>query len=61
MKLEQSEQTDVKTFSFQVPTELVAPFKEYLRKRHLKQREFFRDCIQRAIAEDAEPKTTEEQ
>lgn len=61
MKLEQSEQTDVKTFSFQVPTELVDPFKEYLRKRHLKQREFFLDCIQRAIAEDAEPKTTEEQ
>lgn len=61
MKLEQNEQTDVKTFSFQVPTVMVDPFKEYLRKRHLKQRTFFLDCIQRAIAEDAKDQATEEE
>ena len=61
MKLEQNEQTDLKTFSFQVPTELVDPFKEYLRKRNLKQRTFFLGCIQRAIAEDAKAQTTEEE
>ena len=42
-------------------THLFEQFKAYLKKHNLKQNAFFLGCIQRAIAEDAEPKTTEEQ
>lgn len=52
---------DKKTVAFQVPADMFEQFKAYLKKHNLKQNAFFLGCIQRAIAEDAEPKTTEEQ
>lgn len=51
---------DKKTVAFQVPADLFEQFKAYLKKHNIKQNAFFLDCIQRAIAEDAEPKSTEE-
>lgn len=59
MNMEQTEKIETRTFSFQVPKDMIAPFKEYLRRRNLKQKEFFLDCIQRALAEDVQPETAE--
>ena len=38
----------------QVPVELFEQFKAYLEKNHIKQNAFFLDCIQRALADEAE-------
>ena len=51
---------DKKTVAFQVPADLFEQFKAYLKKHNIKQNAFFLDCIQRAIADDAQPETTEE-
>ena len=40
--------------AFQVPAELFEQFKEYLKQNHLTQSAFFLDCIQRALADEAE-------
>lgn len=50
---------DKKTVAFQVPADLFEQLKAYLKKHNLKQNAFFLDCIQRALADDAEPGTTE--
>lgn len=52
MRMEQTEKIETKTCAFKIPKEMDAPFKEYLRRRNLKQKEFFLDCIRRALAED---------
>ena len=52
---------DKKTVAFQVPTDMFEQFKAYLKKHNLKQNAFFLDCIQRAIADDAQPEKTEEE
>ena len=51
---------DKKTVAFRVPADLFEQFKAYLKKHNIKQNAFFLDCIQRAIADDAQPETTEE-
>ncbi len=51
---------DKKTVAFQVPADLFEQFKAYLKKHNIKQNAFFLDCIQRAIADDAQPETAEE-
>ena len=43
--------TDTRTVAFQVPAELFEQFKEYLQRHGLKQKDFFLDCIQRALAD----------
>ena len=43
---------NMKTIAFQVPAELFEEFKAYLQRNHLKQKEFFLACIQRALAEE---------
>ena len=43
---------DTKTIAFQVPVELFDEFKAYLRRRKQTQKDFFLDCIQRALAEE---------
>ena len=40
-----------RTVAFQVPEELFEQFKAYLEQRGVKQKAFFLDCIQRALAE----------
>ena len=50
---------DKKTVAFQVPADLFEQLKAYLKKHNIKQNSFFLDCIQRALADDAEPGTTE--
>ena len=44
--------TDTRTVAFQVPPELFEAFKAYLQRNHLKQKDFFLACIQRALAEE---------
>ena len=44
--------TETRTVAFQVPPELFEEFKAYLQRNHLKQKEFFLACIQRALAEE---------
>lgn len=51
---------DKKTVAFQVPADMFEQFKTYLKKHNLKQNAFFLDCIQRAIADDAQPEKAEE-
>lgn len=41
-----------RTVAFQVPAELFEQFKEYLKRRGLKQNAFFLECIQRALEEE---------
>ena len=48
----QNMNTETRTVAFQVPPELFEEFKAYLQRNHLKQKEFFLACIQRALAED---------
>ena len=43
---------EIRTVAFQVPPELFEEFKAYLQRNHLKQKEFFLACIQRALAEE---------
>ena len=50
---------NTRTVAFQVPEELFERFKEYLSKHGIKQNAFFLDCIQRALAEDAEAAANE--
>ena len=40
--------------AFQVPADLFEQFKVYLDRHHVKQKAFFLDCIQRALADEAE-------
>ena len=44
--------TDTRTIAFQVPADLFEQFKEYLQRHSLKQKDFFLDCIQRALADN---------
>ena len=44
--------TDTRTIAFQVPADLSEQFKEYLQRHSLKQKDFFLDCIQRALADN---------
>lgn len=44
--------TDTRTVAFQVPADLFEQFKEYLQRHSLKQKDFFLDCIQRALADN---------
>ncbi len=41
-----------RTVAFQVSTELFEQFKEYLKKKGIKQNTFFLNCIQQALEED---------
>ena len=43
---------ETRTVAFQVPPELFEEFKAYLQRNHLKQKEFFLACIQRALAKE---------
>ena len=45
--------TETRTVAFQVPPELFEEFKAYLQRNHIKQKEFFLACIQRALADEA--------
>lgn len=45
---------EARTVAFQVPADLFERFKDYLDRHHIKQKAFFLDCIQRALAEEAE-------
>ena len=47
--------TDTRTVAFQVPADLFEHFKEYLQRHGLKQKDFFLDCIQRALADNDDP------
>lgn len=42
-----------RTVAFQVSEELFEQFKDYLKRRGIKQNAFFLDCIQKALAEEA--------
>ena len=48
-----------RTVAFQVPEELFERFKEYLKKKGIKQNAFFLDCIQKALGEAASKSTQE--
>ena len=48
-----------RTVAFQVPEELFEQFKEYLRRNGIKQKEFFLDCIQRALEEESRSEAEE--
>ncbi len=41
-----------RTVAFQVSTELFDQFKDYLKRKGIKQNAFFLDCIQRALKEE---------
>lgn len=45
---------ETRTVAFQVPAELFEQFKAYLERHQIKQKAFFLDSIQRAIADDKE-------
>ena len=49
----QNMNTETRTVAFQVPPELFEEFKAYLQRNHLKQKEFFLACIQRALSEES--------
>ena len=49
----QNMNTETRTIAFQVPPELFEEFKAFLQRSHLKQKEFFLACIQRALAEES--------
>ena len=44
--------TENRTVAFQVPADLFEEFKAYLDRHHIKQKAFFLDCIQRALADE---------
>lgn len=49
---DQNMNTETRTVAFQVPPELFEEFKAYLQRNHLKQKEFFLACIQRALTDE---------
>ena len=51
--------TENRTVAFQVPADLFEEFKAYLDRHHIKQKAFFLDCIQRALADEAAPQARE--
>ena len=51
--------TETRTVAFQVPPELFEEFKAYLQRNHIKQKEFFLACIQRALADEATAEAAE--
>ena len=51
--------TENRTVAFQVPADLFEEFKAYLDRHHIKQKTFFLDCIQRALADEAAPQASE--
>ena len=51
--------TETRTVAFQVPPELFEEFKAYLQRNHIKQKEFFLACIQRALADEAAAEAAE--
>ena len=50
---------ETRTVAFQVPPELFEEFKAYLQRNHIKQKEFFLACIQRALADEAAAEAAE--
>ena len=48
----QNMNTKTRTVAVQVPPELFEEFKAYLQRNHIKQKDFFLACIQRALAEE---------
>ena len=44
--------TDTRTVAFQIPAELFEQFKDYLQRHNIRQKDFFLDCIQRALADN---------
>lgn len=46
--------SETRTVAFQVPADLFEQFKAYLERHQIKQKAFFLDCIQRAIADGKE-------
>ena len=55
----QNMNTETRTVAFQVPPELFEEFKAYLQRNHIKQKEFFLACIQRALADEAAAEAAE--
>ena len=53
----QMSSTESRTVAFQVPADLFEQFKVYLDRHHVKQKAFFLDCIQRALAGEMEAQT----
>ena len=51
--------TETRTVAFQVPADLFEQFKDYLDRHHVKQKSFFLDCIQRALADEVTPQASE--
>ena len=45
---------ETRTVAFQAPAELMDQLKAYLKKHNIRQKDFFLDCIQRALADDQE-------
>ena len=56
---DQNMNTETRTVAFQVPPELFEEFKAYLQRNHIKQKEFFLACIQRALADEAAAEAAE--
>lgn len=48
----QNMNAETRTVAVQVPPELFEEFKAYLQRNHIKQKDFFLACIQRALAEE---------
>ena len=46
--------TDTRTVAFQIPAELFEQFKDYLQRHNIRQKDFFLDCIQRALTDDGD-------
>ena len=46
--------TDTRTVAFQIPAELFEQFKDYLQRHNIRQKDFFLDCIQRALTDDSD-------
>ena len=51
--------TETRTVAFQVPPELFEEFKAYLQRNHIKQKEFFLTCIQRALSDENDAEAAE--
>ena len=46
--------TDTRTVAFQIAAELFEQFKDYLQRHNIRQKDFFLDCIQRALTDDGD-------
>ena len=55
----QMSSTETRTVAFQVSADLFERFKDYLDRHHIKQKAFFLDCIQRALADEVTPQASE--